>query len=130
NWDKPTEKHIVGFTLEGFYTKLKDAFILEEIATDETGNSIMQKQNGGTSNVTGATLELRANYNRTLQAETGITLQKSMYDKAVQWSEELPGEYTFLRTPNAYGYYTLTWPPTEKFKTTLSGIYTGSMLVP
>ncbi|MBK6284514.1 MAG: TonB-dependent receptor [Draconibacterium sp.] len=92
NWDKPTEKHIVGFTLEGFYTKLKDAFILEEVATDEAGNSIMQKQNGGTSNVMGATLELRANYNRTLQAETGITLQKSMYDKAVQWSEELPGE--------------------------------------
>lgn len=130
NWDKPTEKHIVGFTLEGFYTKLKDAFVLEEIETDENGNSIMQKQNGGTSNVAGATLELRANYNRTLQAEAGITLQKSSYDKAVQWSEELPGEKQFLRTPNSYGYYTLTWTPTEKFKTTLSGIYTGSMLVP
>ncbi|HPE77814.1 MAG TPA: TonB-dependent receptor, partial [Draconibacterium sp.] len=130
NWDKPTEKHIVGFTLEGFYTKLKDAFVLEEIATDEDGNSIMQKQNGGTSHVAGATLELRANYNRTLQAEAGITLQKSSYDKAVQWSEELPGEKQFLRTPNSYGYYTLTWTPTEKFKTTLSGIYTGTMLVP
>ncbi len=46
------------------------------------------------------------------------------------WSKELPGTEEFLRTPNAYGYYTLTWPPTEKFKTALSGIYTGKMLVP
>ncbi len=130
NWDKPTEKHIVGFTLEGFYTKLKDAFVLEEIGQDEDGNSIMQKQNGGNSNVLGATLELRANYNRIIQAESGITLQKSVFENAVQWSEELPGEKSFLRTPNRYGYYALTWTPSKNFKTTLSGIYTGSMLVP
>ena len=130
NWDKPTEKHIYGFTLEGFYTTLRDAFILQEIGTDEDGNSIMQKENGGSGNVMGTTLELRANYNRKIQAEAGITLQKSLYDSQVQWSEELPGTDEFLRTPNAYGYYTLTWSPTEKFKTSLSGIYTGSMLVP
>ena len=53
-----------------------------------------------------------------------------MYNKAVQWSKELPGETAFLRAPNSYGYYTLTWTPTEKFKTTLSGIYTGRMLIP
>ncbi len=130
NWDKPTEKHIFGFTLEGFYTKLKDAFVLQEIGADEDGNSIMQKQNGGNSNVMGSTLELRSNYNRTFQAEAGITLQKSLYENAVEWSEELPGETEFLRTPNLYGYYTLTWTPSENFKTILSGIYTGSMLVP
>jgi outer membrane receptor for ferrienterochelin and colicins len=130
NWDKPTEKHIIGLTFEGFYTKLKDAFILEEIAKDEDGNSIMQKQNGGNSQVFGTTLELRANYNRMLQAEAGITLQQSLFDEPVEWSEELPGETEFLRAPNSYGYFTLTWTPTEKFKTNLSGIYTGSMLVP
>ena len=130
NWDKPTEKHIYGFTLEGFYTQLKDAFVLQEIGADEDGNSIMQKQNGGNSHVTGATLELRTNYNRKLQVEAGITLQQSLYDEPVQWSEELPGTKDYLRTPNSYGYYTLTFTPTEKFKTTLSGIYTGKMLVP
>jgi len=130
NWDKPTEKHIYGFTIEGFYTTLKDAFILQETGTDEDGNSIMQKENGGSSNVMGTTLELRANYNRKIQAEAGITLQKSLYDSPVQWSEELPGVEDYLRTPNTYGYYTFTWTPTEKFKTSLSGIYTGKMLVP
>ncbi len=130
NWDKPTEKHIYGITLEGFYTQLKNAFVLQETGNDEDGNSIMEKQNGGNSRVAGSTIELRANYNRMFQAEAGITLQQSMYDNAVQWSEELPGEKKYLRTPDNYGYYTLTWTPTEKFKTTLSGIYTGAMLVP
>ncbi|KAF0236543.1 MAG: iron complex outermembrane recepter [Prolixibacteraceae bacterium] len=130
NWDKPTEFHIYGFTVEGFYTLLKEAFILQETGTDADGNSLMQKQNGGKSHVTGATLEFRANYNRKLQAEAGITIQQSLYNEPVQWSEELPGVKDYLRSPNSYGYYTLTWTPTQKFKTTLSGIYTGSMLVP
>ncbi len=130
NYDKPTEKHIIGFTIEGFYTKLKDAFVLEEVGSDDDGNSLMKKRNGGNSEVMGATFELRANYNRKLQMEAGVTLQKSQYDQEIVWSEELPGIKDYLRTPNSYGYYTLTWTPVEKFKAALSGIYTGSMLVP
>jgi outer membrane receptor for ferrienterochelin and colicins len=130
NWDRPTEKSIIGFTIEGFYTQLKDAFILEEIETDENGNSIMEKRNGGNSEVYGATFEARTNFNRKLQIEGGITLQKSKYNEAVEWSEELPGTKDYLRTPDIYGYYTLSWTPTQKFSATLSGIYTGTMLVP
>lgn len=130
NWDKPTEKHILGFTIEGFYTQLKDAFILQEIGTDKDGNSLLEKSNGGNSTVAGATMELRANYNRRIQAEAGLTLQKSQYDESVQWSEEIPGTTDYLRTPTSYGYFTLTWTPASKFKAALSGIYTGSMLVP
>jgi outer membrane receptor for ferrienterochelin and colicins len=130
NWDKPTEKQIIGFTLEGFYTQLKDAFILEEIGTDTGGNSLMEKSNGGNSNVYGATFEARANFNRTLQIESGITVQKSRYDKAVAWSEELPGTKDYLRTPDTYGYYTISWTPNQRFSAALSGVYTGSMLVP
>lgn len=130
NWDKPTEKHIIGFTIEGFYTKLNDAFILEEIGSDEDGNSLMEKRNGGNSEVMGATFELRGNYNRKLQMEAGLTLQKSLYDQEVVWSEELPGTKDYLRTPNSYGYFTVTWTPVDKFKASLSGIYTGTMLIP
>ncbi|MCG6187742.1 TonB-dependent receptor [Maribellus maritimus] len=130
NWDKPTEKHIFGFTIEGFYTRLNDAFILEEIGTTEDGNSIMEKRNGGQSNVRGITLELRANYNRKIQLEGGLTLQKSQYEDIVAWSEELPGTKDYLRTPETYGYYTFTWTPGAKFKASLAGIYTGTMFVP
>ena len=130
NYDKPTEMHIWGFTLESFYTTLKDAFILEEMGTDDAGNSILEKRNGAGSEIFGATMELRGNYNRKIQLEGGLTLQKSRYDDPVGWSEELPGTKDYLRTPDAYGYYTLTWTPSDKFKAAVSGIYTGSMLIP
>ncbi len=130
NWDKPTEKHIYGFTLEGFYTRLNDAFILEERGKDAEGNSLMEKRNGGTSNVYGTTLELRANYNQKIQVEGGLTIQKSRHEEPVAWSEQLPGTTDYLRTPEAYGYYTLSWTPGNRFSSTLSGIYTGPMLIP
>lgn len=130
NWDRPSEKHIIGFTLEGFYTELNNAFILEQIDTDVSGNSIMEKRNGGKSNVYGVTFEARSNFNRKVQLEAGITLQKSKYEKEVAWSEELPGTKDYLRTPKTYGYYTLSWTPNQKFSAALSGVYTGSMLVP
>lgn len=130
NWDRPTQKHIIGFTLEGFYTQLKNAFVLEETGSDEEGNSILEKRNGGNSQVYGATLEARANFDRKLQMEAGLTLQKSTYDDPVAWSEELPGIKDYLRTPESYGYYTLSWTPAQRFSASLSGVYTGSMLVP
>ncbi len=130
NWDRPTQKHIIGFTLEGFYTQLKNAFVLEETGSDEEGNSILEKRNGGNSQVYGATLEARANFDRKLQMEAGLTLQKSTYDEPVAWSEELPGIKDYLRTPESYGYYTLSWTPGQRFSASLSGVYTGSMLVP
>lgn len=130
NWDKPSEKHIFGLTVEGFYTRLYDAFIIEEIGTTDIGNSIMEKRNGGKSNVSGITLEFRGNYNRKIQLEAGLTIQNSQYENVVKWSEDLSGTKDYLRTPETYGYYTLTWTPGTKFKASLAGIYTGRMLVP
>ncbi len=130
NWDKPTEKHIYGFTIEGFYTRLQNAFILEEIGTTAEGNSLLEKRNGGLSEVYGGTFEARANYNRLFQVEGGITLQKSRYARPVEWSEQLPGIKNYLRSPEAYGYFTTTWTPVNQFSASISGIYTGSMLIP
>jgi outer membrane receptor for ferrienterochelin and colicins len=130
NWDKPTEKTIYGFTIEGFYTQINDAFVLVETGENDLGNSLMEKRNGGFSKVYGITLETRYNYNRIFQAEGGLTMQKSRHENPVAWSEQLPGTKQFLRTPEAYGYFTLQYTPGKHFSTTLSGIYTGSMLVP
>ncbi|HJR99500.1 MAG TPA: hypothetical protein VJ780_01090 [Flavobacterium sp.] len=82
NYDKATESFIAGFTLEGFYTRLKDAFVLEHIGEDEYGN-VFEKQNGSDPIVKGVTLELRANFNKKLQLETAYTLQTSKYSQAV-----------------------------------------------
>lgn len=126
NCDYPTEKLIAGFTLEGFYTKLTDAFYLHPTGTDEYGEHF-EKRNGPGAVVQGITLELRVNYNRKIQAETGFTLQKSQQEQAVAHIDNLPPVREFLRTPNQYGYWTLTATPFSRWNLSLNGVYTGPM---
>ncbi len=126
NFDKATEKYIWGFTAEGFYTVLNQAFMLEEAGSDEFG-TIYEKRNANGSVVNGVTLELRGNFRRKIQVEAGYTLQSSYYQKPVAYSVSLDAIRKYLRTPDAYGYYTLTITPGDRFSASLSGVYTGAM---
>lgn len=128
NYDKPTEHYIYGFTIESFYTNLKDAFYLESIGEDAFGE-VFEKRNGNGAIVQGITLETRLNYEGILQLDAGFTYQSSKYNSAVNNSDELPSKREFLRTPNTYGYATATYTPNQKFKTALNLVYTGSMEV-
>jgi outer membrane receptor for ferrienterochelin and colicins len=130
NYDRPTETYIYGFTLEAFHTRLNDAFVLEESGVDQDGNIMLLKSNGGGSTVQGATMEGRLNYNNYVELTLGMTWQNSTYDEAVQWSAEMEGTTQYLRTPNDYGFYTMDIKPMNRLVLSLSGIYTGSMLVP
>ena len=129
NYDRPTDKFIVGFTLEGFYTRLNRAFYLDPTGEDEFGETFI-KQNGQGATVTGSTLELRANYNRKVQLEAGITVQTSEFDEKVSYIDGLDGITEFVRTPNEYGFATLSITPSERINANVNYIYTGSMLVP
>lgn len=126
NYDKATENFIAGFTLEGFYTHLNDAFILENIGQDEFGE-VFEKQNGDGATVQGVTIELRANYNKKIQLETGFTLQTSKFDKAVTYIDGVAPTRNFLRTPNEYGFANLTFNPNNKWNVNLNYVFTGSM---
>ena len=128
NYDKVTENYVAGFTIEGFYTHLDNAFFLQPIGEDAFGERF-EKRNGSGSTVKGATLELRANYRQKIQLETGITLQSSLFDQAVDNIEGLEPLREFLRTPNEYGYAKLSFFPTKQFNTTLNLVYTGPMTV-
>lgn len=132
SWDfnKASTNTIYGFTLSGFYTELLDAFVLEELGVDSLGNQLLLRKNGGTSTVRGFNVESRWNYDQKFQLEAGLTVQQSRYDEVVNWSEELPGNDVFLRTPDHYGFMTLALLPQSKLNATISGVYTGSMLVP
>jgi outer membrane receptor for ferrienterochelin and colicins len=127
NFDYPKPKFILGFTLEGFYTKLNDAFYLQPIGEDELGEQF-EKRNGPGAIVQGATLELRANYNKTTQIEVGFTLQSSLHEEAVDYIEGLEPKREFLRTPNKYGYVIVTLYPTKELNASISSLYTGSMV--
>ncbi|MEA1878974.1 MAG: TonB-dependent receptor [Bacteroidota bacterium] len=128
NYDMPKEKYVYGFTLEGFYTKLDDAFVMEEAGQDEFG-MIFEKRNAGFSTVQGITMEARANYNRLYQLEAGVTLQSSTYDKPIIYSGDLDANERFLKTPDQYGYFTLIATPNSRFNGSISGVYTGPMLL-
>ena len=129
NFDVPTEHLIAGFTLEGFYTRLQDAFFLEPIGGDAFGE-LFEKQNGQTAIVQGATLELRVNYDRKVQLETGFTLQSSRFNNPVEYIEGLPGIKEFIRTPADYGFATLNFTPNKRLNANLNYSYTGKMKVP
>jgi len=128
NYDKASERFIAGFTLEGFYTNLTDAFYQHSLGEDEFGE-VYEKRNGDEATVKGITLELRANYNKKLQLETGFTFQSSEFSRAVVYSDVLEARNNFLRTPDFYGYSTLTFSPNSKFNATINLLYTGEMEV-
>lgn len=129
NFDKPSEHFIAGFTIEGFYTRLQDAFYLQPIGQDAFG-SLFEKQNGQGATVQGITLELRANYDKKFQWETGFTLQSSKFDEKVSYIDGLEGLEDFVRTPTNYGFATLIISPNNKINANLNYIYTGEMKVP
>ncbi|MEH0155910.1 TonB-dependent receptor [Limibacter armeniacum] len=132
DFDKPTEHYIYGFTVSGFYTTLRDAFVLEELERTVDGQSqiILEKKNGGNSTVKGLTLEGRANYDQLVEVNLGFTLQESLYDREIVWSENAESSRRYLRTPNQYGFYTLNLMPSKAWSFYISGVYTGPMLVP
>jgi outer membrane receptor for ferrienterochelin and colicins len=129
NYDKPTENWVAGFTVEGFYTKLNDAFTLVPQGEDAFGE-VFEKRNDQGAIVRGTTIELRANYDRKIQVEAGATFQTSKFENKVKYIDELDGINRFVRTPNRYGFANLTLTPNDRFSANINFVYTGSMLVP
>jgi outer membrane receptor for ferrienterochelin and colicins len=126
NYDKASEHFIGGFTVEGFYTQLNDAFFQFPLGEDEFGQRF-EKRNGSGATVKGLTLEARANFDYVVELEAGFTLQSSLFNDPVENIDGLPSLREFLRTPNDYGYATLTYTPTKRLNASANLIYTGKM---
>jgi outer membrane receptor for ferrienterochelin and colicins len=129
NFDKPKEHWVAGFTIEGFYTQLNDAFTLVPIGEDDFGQ-LFEKRNDQGAVVKGSTIELRANYDRKIQIETGITIQSSQFENPVKYIDDVEGILDFIRTPNIYGFANLSLNPSKKISGNINFVYTGSMIVP
>ena len=78
-----------------------------------------------------STLEGKIAYRSLLQLQAGVTMQKAEYKQARAWSDDetVPMEKKMFRTPNTYGYFTLSYNPFVPMTIALSGTYTGSMMV-
>lgn len=126
-------RNLFNFLVEGFYTKLNNPFTT--ISKDGADGAVVKEIiNASGAKVYGITLEARAATTANIEFQLGATIQRSQYDKAQKWSDDLTDEVkatkNMMRTPDIYGYFLATWTPSKRFNTTLSGTYTGSMYVP
>lgn len=119
------------FMVEGFYTMLKDAFVLEAMGESPEGIQIMERRNGSGAKVMGINLEGRAAFNAWLSLQAGATLQRSRYNEPEKWSENpnVEPQRKMFRSPDTYGYLSATFGPVRNFSASVTGTYTGSMLV-
>ena len=114
--------------LEGFFTDIDDVFALTRIG-EEDGIILFERGNEKGARVYGGTIEGKLAWRDRLQLQAGFTYQQAKYKEARQWADEVEMEDRIFRTPDTYGYFTLTYNPIKPLGISLSGTYTGKMLV-
>ena len=111
---------------EGFATILTDPFANEYGEMDENGVVEYTRINAdGHATVKGVNLELNLVPSKMINFKSGFTLQSSEYSEAQEFDEK-----RFFRTPDQYGYLTMVVNASKNFEISLTGNYTGDMLVP
>ena len=118
--------------IEGFYTDLNNVFALRQLdQPDAQGNAVQERYNAYGAKVLGLNIEGKAMFTRWFSLQAGLTLQQSHYDEAIAWNDEVPEQKykKMMRTPNTYGYFTASFTPVKRFTASVTGNYTGSMLV-
>lgn len=114
--------------LEGFYTDLSDVFALTETGIKD-GVLIKERRNESGARVGGFNAEGKLAYSDIWQFQAGITWNRSLYKEAHAWAEDVEATRQMFRTPDLYGYFVSTCTPYRTLSLSLSGTYTGSMLV-
>ena len=93
-------------------------------------NLLLERRNGKGARVMGINLEAKAIYSW-MQIQAGATLQRSRYKEPETWSKNpsITPQKKMFRSPDTYGYFTSTFTPVKRLSASLTGTYTGSMLV-
>ncbi len=138
NYDKTIKGKQVNLIAEGFYTQLLNPFIFANQTELPNGVAIIDKRNGTGAQVSGVNLEANLALSDALIIQSGATFQTALYDEVEEIWAPVEGDNTvaatttdrILRTPNSYGYFTITYTPIDVLSLTYSGVITGEMLVP
>lgn len=127
DFNKEIGSTFVNFLVEGFYTKLDDAFANDRSDINAAGEVIFTRVNAkGGATIKGLNMELNIVPSSDLSFKGGFTFQKSEYKEAQEDYENI----NFLRTPDNYGYFSMNWEAFHDFTIALTGTYTGKMDVP
>ena len=114
--------------VEGFFTDLDDVFALKELGF-ENGVLIKERHNESGARVFGANLEGKIAWRNVFQLQAGLTRQNSNYKEARSWSDDVEATTEMFRTPDLHGYMTASYNPLKDLTLSLTGTYTGSMLI-
>jgi outer membrane receptor for ferrienterochelin and colicins len=104
---------------------------LNEIGINTDSSLILERNNAPGAVVQGINIEGKIVPSNNLLFQFGMTFEKSEFKAEQQWSDDstvIPQKKMF-RTPNVYGYLTAVYQVTKNFNVSLTGTYTGSMLV-
>jgi len=126
-----SDDYQANFLLEGFYTNLTDIFALK-VVEDSLGDLTQLRYNASGAKIGGVSITAKVSYQAKYTLTLGYTYQQSKYDDPQIWSDEptvIPTR-KMLRTPDNYAYATLSLIPIKPMNISLSGTYTGKMLVP
>ncbi|MFA7444588.1 MAG: TonB-dependent receptor [Flavobacteriaceae bacterium] len=134
NYTKSSGAFQTNVVLEGFFTRLDDAFVTANREELPSGIAVATKRNGSGATVAGLNLETSFAFSKKVNFQAGITLQKAEYEKNEQiWTsqdqQEVITTKNLLKTPDFYGYYTLNYNPISELTLSFSGVYTGKMKI-
>jgi outer membrane receptor for ferrienterochelin and colicins len=125
DFGKQMGRSLIQFSVEAFYNKLFDTFILHEIGRVEKAR-MLERINGSGSEVFGVSFDLGLVLGPRFSLASGWTIQGSRLDEP----EPTFGSQEFFRVPGAYGYVNMSYKNKKLVNVDLSAEYTGSMKAP
>jgi outer membrane receptor for ferrienterochelin and colicins len=125
DFGKQLDSNLIQFSVEAFFNKLTNTFILHEIERIENAR-IFERINGSGSKVYGLSVDFGLVLGPRFSLSSGWTFQRSKLDEP----EPDFGSREFFRTPDAYGFVNLSLKSKKWANLLLSAEYTGSMIVP
>ena len=116
--------------VEGFYTRINDAFVNELLFEDTTsGYMHYERRNADGAEVMGVNVEMTLSPIESMRLQLGGTWQRSYYTGQGKEWDEGQFERRMERTPDLYAYLTGIYTPTQRLQLTATGTFTGPMLV-
>ena len=113
--------------MEGFYTDLRNVFILEEIGRDEDNNLLMERRNGKGARVMGINLEGKMAYSW-MQIQAGRYLATEPLQRRRSMERESEYHSAEEDVPLSRTYMVISLLPSrpvKRFSASLTGTYTG-----
>jgi len=116
---------LIQFSIEGFFNRLLNTFILQEVERIERAR-VLERINGAGSKVYGFSMDVGLAYGQGFSFASGWTFQRSLLDEP----EPRFQSREFFRTPNICGYSSLNWENPRILSLNLTMEYTGKMKAP